>query len=160
MRIENGELVLESGEIPIRPGIFTRQPGDPMPHLLGRKCQDCGDVSFPPYRRCLLCGSDKETVEVVLGNGAVLLGYTVARQVMPGFVPGYILGKVRMKDDPTLVVTAQIVDVKEEDVEVGMDLVMVPRVIRDLPNGEKVVSYCFRPADPARVSAGQGGESP
>ncbi|MEW6443914.1 MAG: OB-fold domain-containing protein [bacterium] len=157
MRIEQGELILEDGEVPVRPGAFTRVPGDPAPHLMGRQCPDCGDISFPPFRHCLRCGSDRETVEKVLGNEARLLGYTVARQVMPGFHPGYVLAKVRMKDDPTLVLTAQLADVKEEDVAIGMELVMVPRIIKSLMTGEKVVSYCFRPKDPARVTPDTAG---
>jgi len=152
MRIENGELILEPGEIPIRPGIFARLEGDPAPHLLSRRCPDCGDVSFPPFKHCLKCGTRKECVEMVLGNDAVLLGYTIGRQVMPGFIPGYILAKVRMKDDPTLVLTAQLTDVREEDVQAGMQLTMVPRIIKQLMTGEKVVSYCFRPLDPAKVT--------
>ncbi len=158
MRIENGELILEADEITIRPGIFTRVNGDDMPHLLARQCLDCGDISFPPFKHCLKCDSEKETVEKVLSNDAVLVSYTIARQVMPGFNPGYILAKVRMKDDPTLVLVAQLTDVKPEDVEIGMELTMVPKIIKQLMNGQKVVSYCFRPKDPSKVTLGEGGQ--
>lgn len=155
MRIEKGELVLEPGEVLVRPGIFTCLPGDTMPHLLARQCPACGDISFPPFRHCLRCGGEKETVEKVLSNDGVLLSYAIARQVMPGFIPGYTLAKVRMKDDPSLVLTAQLTDVKESDVEIGMELTMVPKIIKELMTGDKVVSYCFRPKDPARVTLTQ-----
>jgi uncharacterized OB-fold protein len=159
MKIEYGELILEAGERTIRPDIFARVEGDAMPHLLARQCRDCGDISFPPFRYCLRCSGERETVEKVLSNEGVLASYTIARQVMPGFNPDYILANVRMKDDPSLVLVAQLTDVKAEDVEIDMELTMVPKIIKTLMNGEKVVSYCFRPADPARVSPGEGGQT-
>lgn len=159
MKIENGELILGADEITLRPDIFTGLAGNETPHLLARQCVDCGDVSFPPFRHCLKCASNKETVEKVLSNDATLLSYTIARQVMPGFNPNYILAKVRMKDDPTLVLVAQLTDVKAENVEIGMQLSMVPKIIKQLMNGQKVVSYCFRPTDPKKVSPGEGGQT-
>jgi uncharacterized OB-fold protein len=159
MRIEYGELILESGERTIRPDIFRRVEGDATPHLAARQCLDCGDISFPPFRYCLRCNGGNETVEKVLGNEGILASYTVARQVMPGFNPDYILANVRMKDDPSLVLVAQLTDVKPEDVEIDMELTMVPKIIKTLMNGEKVVSYCFRPKDPAKVTLGEGGQT-
>ena len=158
MRIENGALLLDDGEITVRPGIFTTREGDPMPHLLARQCLDCGDISFPPFRHCLRCSSDKETAEKLLDNDAVLVSYTIARQVMPGFSPGYMLAYVRMKEDPTLILVAQLTDVKADDLEIGMELTLVPKIIKQLMTGQKVVSYCFRPKDPAKVTSGEGGQ--
>ena len=159
MRIEYGELILESGERTIRPNIFTQVEGDAMPHLMARQCNDCGDISFPPFRYCLKCTGGKETVQKVLSNDGILASYTIARQVMPGFNPDYVLANVRMQDDPTLVLVAQLTDIKTEDVEIDMELTMVPKIIKLLMNGEKVVSYCFRPKDPAKVTLGEGGQT-
>ncbi len=160
MKIKNGELILDPGEKTLRPDIFTKVEGDETPHLVARRCGDCGDISFPPFRYCLKCDSDKETTEKVLSRDAILVSYTVARQVMPGFDPaGYILGKVRIKDDPSLMLVAQLTDVKEENVEIGMELSMVPKIIKTLLNGEQVVSYCFQPRDPGKVSPAKGGRT-
>ena len=159
MKIEGGNVILGPGEITIRPDIFTLAAGDEMPHLLARECEDCGDVSFPPFPYCLRCSSEKETKEKVLSNEGRVLSYTIARQVMPGFNEGYILANVRMKDDPTLVLVAQLTDVKPEDVEMEMELVMVPKIIKELMNGQKVVSYCFRPKDQSKVTPGEGGQT-
>jgi uncharacterized OB-fold protein len=159
MKIEYGELILEAGERTIRPDVFVNVEGEATPHLKGRQCLECGDISFPPFRYCLKCNGEKETVEKVLSNDGVVASYTIARQVMPGFRPNYILADVRMKDDPSLVLVAQLTDVKAEDVEIGMELTMVPKIIKTLMNGEKVVSYCFRPRDPAKVSLGEGGQT-
>ena len=157
MKIEDGELILAPGERTIRPDIFVKVGGDVTPHLLARQCQDCGDVSFPPFRYCLKCNSEGETAEKVLSNEGILASYTIARQVMPGFNPEYILANVRLKDDLSLVLVAQLTDIKVEDVEIDMELTMVPKIIKTLMNGEKVVSYCFRPKDPAKVSPEEGG---
>ena len=159
MKIENGELILDPGEVTIRAGIFTGSAEDESPHLLARQCLDCGDVSFPPYKYCLKCDSEKETIEKVLSNEGTLVSHTVARQVMPGFNPGYILAHIRMKDDPTLVLVAQLTDVRVEDLELGMEMTMIPKRIRQLMNGDTVVSYCFRPMDPAKVTPGEGGQT-
>jgi hypothetical protein len=64
-----------------------------------------------------------------------------------------------MKDDPSLVLVAQLTDIKADDVEIDMELTMVPKIIKMLMNGEKVVSYCFRPKDPDKVSRGEGGQT-
>ena len=159
MKIQYGELILDQGERTIRPDIFCKVEGEPIPHLLARQCTECGDISFPPFRYCLKCNSKGETVEKVMSNEGVLASYTIARQVMPGFNPDYILANVRMKDDPTLVLVAQLTDIKTEDVEIDMELTMVPKIIKMLMNGEKVVSYCFRPKDPAKVTPGAGGQT-
>jgi len=159
MKIENGELILDQGERTIRPDIFSRVPGEPTPHLLARQCRECGDISFPPFQYCLKCTSKEKTVEKVLSNEGFLASYTIARQVMPGFNPDYILANVRMKDDPSLVLVAQLTDIKTEDAAIDMELTMIPKIIKMLMNGEKVVSYCFRPKDPARVTLGEGGQT-
>ena len=159
MKIEYGELILEPGERTIRPEIFVKVQGDATPHLLARQCQDCKDISFPPFRYCLRCNSEKETVKKVLSRNGTLASYTIARQVMPGFNPDYILANVRMKDDPSLVLVAQLTDVKPEDVEINMELTMVPKIISTLMNGERVVSYCFRPTDPSKVTPGAGSQT-
>ena len=159
MKIESGELILDQMEITLRPNMFATVKGDETPHLMARKCRDCSDISFPPFEYCLVCGSETPTEEFVLGNLAELVGYTIARQVMPGFNPDYILANVRMKDDPTLMVTAQLTDVKPDDIEIGMELTMIPKIIKQLMTGENVVSYCFRPTDPARVTPGEGGQT-
>jgi len=159
MKIQDGELILDHGERTIRPDIFSWVEGEPTPHLLARQCRDCGDISFPAFRYCLKCNGKKETVEKVLSNEGVLASHTIARQVMPGFNPDYILANVRMKDDPTLVLVAQLTDIKTEDVAIDMELTMVPKIIKMLMNGEKVVSYCFRPKDPAKVTPGEGGQT-
>jgi len=159
MKIQNGELVLDHGERTIRPNIFGKEEGDLTPHLLARQCRQCGDISFPPFRYCLKCNSQEETAEKVLSNDGILASYTIARQVMPGFNPDYILANVRMKDDPSLVLVAQLTDIKAEDVEIDMELTMVPKIIKTLMNGEKVVSYCFRPKNPAKVTLGEGGQT-
>jgi uncharacterized OB-fold protein len=159
MKIQNGALILDPGERTIRPDIFVRVEGDPTPHLLARQCLDCGDISFPPFRYCLKCDGERQTVEKALSNDGVLVSYTIARQVMPGFEPDYILANVRMKDDPSLVLVAQLTDMKPEDVKVGMELTMVPRIIKTLMNGERVVSYCFRPKDRGKATLGKGGQA-
>ena len=102
MKIQYGELILDAGERSIRPDIFCKVDGEPTPHLLARQCKECGDISFPPFRYCLKCNCKGETVEKVMSNEGVLASYTIARQVMPGFNPDYVLANVRMKDDPTL----------------------------------------------------------
>ncbi len=158
MKIENGELILDHDEIMIRQGIFVKGEEDDMPHLLARQCQDCKDISFPPFLRCLKCGSEHETKEKALSNEGILKSFTIARQVMPGFNPDYILANIQMKDDPTLVLVSQLTDVKIEDVEIGMELTMVPKIIKQLMNGNSVASYCFRPKDPTKITLGEGGQ--
>lgn len=145
MRVEKGEIELEAGEILMRPGIFTTV-GDEV-HLVGRKCPNCGDISFPPYRRCLNCDTSAKTEEFVLGNRALLYSYTQAHMVTPGFEPGYILAWVAMQDDPTVRITAQLTDCSWDDLKPGMELEMIPKVTRETIQGYKVVTYTFKPVE-------------
>jgi len=159
MYFKDGELILDDNEITIRPNIFIAVKGNDTPSLLARQCSDCGDISFPPFIHCLKCNSEIVTEEKVLSNDAKLVAFTIARQVMPGFIPNYILANVSMKDDPSLILTCQLTDVKHDDVEIGMELTMIPKIIKQLMNGQKVISYCFRPKDPSKLTLGEGGQT-
>lgn len=143
MQIENGEIKIDSGEILLRPGIFKTQNGEL--HLVGRRCKKCGDISFPPYRFCLNCDSQEENEECILGNKWTLYSFTQAFMVTPAFQPGYILAKVELADSPDVKLTAQLCDCDIVDLKKDMELEMVPRVVQENQQGNKVVSYCFRP---------------
>ncbi len=66
---------------PVVDGAFTVDP----PRLLGARCQDCGQSSFPRLDGCPYCGS--ETIEAVeLADHGTLWGWTTVLHAPPGYL--------------------------------------------------------------------------
>ncbi|MEJ2546043.1 MAG: Zn-ribbon domain-containing OB-fold protein, partial [Calditrichaceae bacterium] len=96
--------------------------------LQGRKCQDCGKLSFPPRLVCPKCKSRKSEPYEFNGKGK-LYSYTTLYQAPDRFDPmvPYVVGLIDLEEGVR--VTAQVTDILPEDLEMGMDLEMVVRKI-------------------------------
>ena len=112
--------------------------------LVGEVCQYCGAKLFPPRDICPLCQHPAGTPYAFSGRGKVY-SYSTVRQAPEGFeefVP-YTVALVRLEEGP--LVTAQLTDVDNEEVEIGMEVEMVTRKIRE--EGEEgliIYGYKFR----------------
>ncbi|MEE9443580.1 MAG: Zn-ribbon domain-containing OB-fold protein [candidate division Zixibacteria bacterium] len=100
--------------------------------LMGSKCKKCGTESFPPRADCNICLSgDFEFIE--LSGEAKLVSYTVIHAAPTGFedVVPYTIGVVDLKETGRLL--AWIGDtVADDDIEIGMELQVVPRIFEEL----------------------------
>ncbi|MBN1406952.1 MAG: Zn-ribbon domain-containing OB-fold protein [Calditrichaceae bacterium] len=113
--------------------------------LQGRKCKDCGNLSFPPRLVCQKCKSRKSVPHEFKGLGK-LYTYTAIYQAPDRFDPmvPYIVGLIDLEEGVRI--TAQVTDVLPEDVVIGMDLEMVIRKIyADGDKGPILYGYKFRP---------------
>ncbi|NPV57660.1 MAG: Zn-ribbon domain-containing OB-fold protein [Anaerolineae bacterium] len=114
--------------------------------LVGEVCPHCDGKIFPPRDVCPYCGGEAKTAYTFSGKGEVF-SYTVMRDAPRGFeetVP-YVVALVKLQEGP--VVTAQLTDLGEEPVEIGMPVEMVTRRIRQDGDerGILVYGYKFRP---------------
>ena len=113
--------------------------------LQGRRCLDCGELSFPPRLVCRKCKSRNSENYDFIGKGK-LYTYTTIYQAPDRFdhIAPYMVGLVDLEEGQRI--TAQLTDVRPENVEIGMNLEMVIRQIyEDGPKGPILYGYKFRP---------------
>ena len=114
--------------------------------LVGEVCPHCEAKIFPPRDVCPHCSGEAKTPYQFSGQGEVY-SYTVMNDAPAGFeenVP-YTVAVVKLAEGP--MVTAQLTDLGEEPVKIGMPVEMVTRRIRSDGNdrGMIVYGYKFRP---------------
>jgi hypothetical protein len=114
--------------------------------LVGEVCPHCEVKIFPPRDVCPNCGEEAKTRFDFSGRG-VVFSYTVMRDAPAGYQQNlpYTVALVKLDEGP--MVTAQLTDLGEQSVEIGMPVEMVTRKIRsDGDNrGMIVYGYKFRP---------------
>lgn len=113
--------------------------------LQGKKCTDCGELSFPPRIVCSSCKSRNAEPYEFSGKGT-LYSYTTIYQPPDRFdyQSPYVVGLIDL--DEGVRVTAQLTDVDPESLEIGMPLEMVVRIIyEDGEKGPVLYGYKFRP---------------
>jgi uncharacterized OB-fold protein len=113
--------------------------------LQGRKCLDCGTLSFPPRLVCQNCKSRHSAPFEFQGKGS-LYSFTTIYQApdrFENYVP-YLIGLIDLEEGVRI--TAQLTDVRPEEVHIGMNLEMVIRQIyEDGEQGPILYGYKFRP---------------
>lgn len=114
--------------------------------LVGEVCPHCQSKIFPPRDVCPYCGGEAKTEFAFSGKGRIY-SYTVMRDAPAGFEQNapYTVAIVHLEEGP--MVTAQLTDLGDQPVEIGMPVEMVTRRIReDEPKkGMLVYGYKFRP---------------
>lgn len=114
--------------------------------LVGEICPHCDAKIFPPRDVCPHCGGEAKTQYAFSGKGKIY-SYTVMRDAPAGYeenIP-YTVAVVALDEGP--MVTAQLTDLGEQAVEIGMPVEMVTRKIRQDGDerGMLVYGYKFRP---------------
>jgi len=113
--------------------------------LQGKKCKDCGNLSFPPRLVCQKCKSRNSEPYEFKGVGK-LYSFTTIYQSPDRFdhIVPYLVGLIDLEEGVRI--TAQLTDVLPENVEIDMLLEMVIRQIsEDGPKGPILYGYKFRP---------------
>ena len=113
--------------------------------LVGEVCPSCEQRIFPPRDLCPDCGEEARELYQFSGRGEVY-SFTTVYQAPAGFeqeVP-YPMAMVRLEEGP--LVTAQLTDLGDRAVQIGMPVEMVTRKLRaDGERGMLVYGYKFRP---------------
>ncbi len=113
--------------------------------LVGEVCPNCDHKIFPPRDICPECGQDARTHFHFSGRGK-LYSFTTLYDAPTGHEEQapYTVALVELEEGP--LVTAQITDLGEDELEIGMPVEMVTRKLRS--EGERgiiVYGYKFRP---------------
>ena len=115
--------------------------------LVGEVCPHCNSKIFPPRDVCPECGGEAKTLYTFSGKGEVY-SYTTIYEAPSGFDSSapYTVALVKLDEGP--MVTAQLTDVDQDAVQIGMPVEMVTRKMRDDGDerGMIVYGYKFRPS--------------
>lgn len=128
--------------------------------LVGEVCPHCNNKIFPPRDICPTCEKEAKTPFQFSGKGEVYSFSTIhaAPAGFEKFVP-YMVALIRLAEGP--LITAQLTDVNEDEVKIGMPVEMVTRVLReDGERGMLVYGYKFRPAYPVADNAPKVAQEP
>ncbi len=113
--------------------------------LVGEICPHCEVKIFPPRDICPDCGQDAKTTFQFSGKGEVY-SFTTVRQAPAGHEENapYTLALVRLEEGP--MVAAQLTDLNDNVIEIGMPVEMVTRKLRsEGDRGLLIYGYKFRP---------------
>jgi len=115
--------------------------------LVGEICPHCDAKIFPPRDVCPECGGEAKTAYAFSGKGEVY-SFTKMGNAPAGFEEQapYTVALIKLQEGP--IVTAQLTDLGDQEVQIGMPVEMVTRKLRS-DDGEKgilVYGYKFRPA--------------
>ena len=114
--------------------------------LVGEVCPHCDAKIFPPRDVCPECGGEAKTAYTFSGKGEVY-SFTRMSNAPAGFEAQapYTVALVKLAEGP--VVTAQLTDLGDEKVKIGMPVEMVTRKLRSDGDerGMLVYGYKFRP---------------
>ena len=115
--------------------------------LIGEKCPHCEAKIFPPRDVCPECGGEAKTAYAFSGKGEVY-SFTRMGNAPAGFEEQspYTVALIKLEEGP--IVTAQLTDLGEKEVQIGMPVEMVTRKLRSDGDerGMLVYGYKFRPA--------------
>lgn len=113
--------------------------------LVGEVCPNCNGKIFPPRDVCPTCEKEAKTPFAFSGVGEVY-SYSTVYQAASGYEKAtpYTVAMIRLAEGP--LVSAQLTDIDDKDVSIGMPVEMVTRVLReDGDRGMLVYGYKFRP---------------
>ena len=114
--------------------------------LVGEVCPHCNAKIFPARDVCPECGGEAKKPFRFSGRGEIY-SYTVTNSAPLGFEHNlpYTVALVKLAEGPT--VTAQLTDLGEKKVEIGMPVEMVTRRIKEDTDerGMLIYGYKFRP---------------
>jgi len=114
--------------------------------LVGEVCPHCEAKIFPPRDMCPSCGQEAKTLYAFSGKGEVY-SYTTIYEAPAGYDENapYTVALVKLNEGP--LVTAQLTDLGDQPIQIGMPVEMVTRKLRQDGDerGMLVYGYKFRP---------------
>ena len=90
--------------------------------LLITRCLACGRRFHPPGPICPYCSGRAIEAVPTEGRGRVDSFTVVRRPWIPGYDTPYVVARVRLLEDPDVMLVANIVDCLPSEVRIGMDV--------------------------------------
>lgn len=113
--------------------------------LEGQRHRTTGEVRFPA--QSAMPGEDQQAWEPhTLSGKGELYSFSMQHQAATGYAQAtpYLVALVRLAEGP--LITAQLTDCAENDVQIGMQVEMVTRRLKDSgADGVLIYGYKFRP---------------
>jgi hypothetical protein len=115
--------------------------------LIGEVCPKCDGKIFPPRDICPYCADAAKQPDFKFSGRGTVFSHTTVRTPPEGYEDNapYTVALVKLEEGP--LVTAQLTDVANDEVEIGMPVEMVTRKLTT--QGEEgliIYGYKFRPA--------------
>lgn len=113
--------------------------------LAGEICPACSEYIFPPRDVCPHCTESAGPIHTLSGRGEIY-SYSTMFNVPQGYQEQapYTVALVKLEEGP--IVTAQLTDVDNGKVKIGMKVEMVTRKLREEgTEGQIIYGYKFRP---------------
>ena len=114
--------------------------------LVGEVCPKCGVKMFPPRDVCLECADDTRQSDFQFSGRGEVYSFTTVHNAPEGYQESapYTVALVKLEEGP--LITAQLTDVVNSEVEIGMPVEMVTRKLRSQgEEGVIIYGYKFRP---------------
>lgn len=114
--------------------------------LVGEACPRCGYKMFPPRDVCPECADNSSQPEFKFSGRGEVFSFSTVYNPPEGYEESapYTVALVKLEEGP--LITAQLTDVKNDDVSIGMPVEMTTRKITT--QGEEgliIYGYKFRP---------------
>ncbi len=115
--------------------------------LVGEVCPTCNGKIFPPRDVCPYCADKSGQPEFKFSGRGEVYSYTTVHKPPEGYEQAapYTVALVKLEEGP--LITAQLTDVNNDEVQIGLPVEMVTRKL--MTQGEEgliVYGYKFRPA--------------
>jgi len=148
-------LITNSSAVSIDPTLFEWLPKqNGPPNLLASRCLDCGTIQFPQQTRCPACSGDSIDVVPLAKNGTI---WSWTTQEFPPSSPPYaipseefkpyFLGYVELPGE-IRIETQLLMNNAETSPRVGMQMDLTFEPLFENENGETVMMFAFREANP------------
>jgi uncharacterized OB-fold protein len=114
--------------------------------LVGEVCPQCNGKIFPPRDVCPYCAEGPAQPPFQFSGRGQVYSHTTVHKPPEGYeeVAPYTVALIKLEEGP--LITAQLTDVANDEVEIGMPVEMVTRKLRT--QGEEgliIYGYKFRP---------------
>jgi uncharacterized OB-fold protein len=95
--------------------------------LVVQRCENCGQLRFPPVPNCPYCSSERYTWRQVAGRGTVYSYIWVHQALRPQFttrIP-YNVAQISLEEDERVIMTADIVELGDTTLAIGLPVEVV-----------------------------------
>lgn len=133
-------------KVPIATDLFTLPEGsDKESHLIGSRCQGCGELYFPTQIACSRCFS--ENLEIVYFSSKGKVRSSTVIYVRPPLYEGpmpYAIGQVTLTEGVIVPVVFTDLDLEKPlPIDTEVEMVLKDYGIDD--DGNEIITYMFRP---------------
>jgi uncharacterized protein len=112
-------------------------------NLMGSKCTHCGGTFFPKRVICPKCRRKGKLEDIKFSGKGKIYSYSVIHTPTEEFklISPYVVAIIELEEGAKI--TSQIVDSKDEDIQIGDEVELVFRKIKE-EGDEGVISYGYK----------------